>query len=98
MPKTNVQVPNRRSSHGFTLVEVLVAVALTLIILGMTFTLLDSLYNVSDGAIAIADLNQNLRASVNLISRDLTIAGSEIPLGGIPLPGGVSSTLINRPG
>jgi len=70
------------------MIELMVALALSLMLLAIAFTLMDLLYNVGDIAVSGADVNQNLRGSVNVISRDLTNAGSEIPLGGIPLPGG----------
>src|ERR1039457_3393811 len=97
MRKQTCPTLDRRSSGGFTLVELIVAMSLTLILLAIAFNLLDQIYDVSDGAITVADMNQNLRVSLNLISRDLIVAGSEIPLGGINLPGGGTSTLIKRP-
>jgi hypothetical protein len=71
---------------------------LALVILGLAFDVFNQLNNASDLAGCMADVNENLRASVNLIARDLSEAGAQIPLGGIPLPGGNSATLINRPG
>jgi prepilin-type N-terminal cleavage/methylation domain-containing protein len=87
-----------RRPKAFTLVELLVAMTLGLILLGVAFRLLDQLYDASDLAGTMADVNQNLRAGVNLIARDLATCGAEIPLGGIPLPGGGSAALIRRPG
>jgi hypothetical protein len=46
----------------------------------------------------MSDVNENLRAAVNMVSRDLAQAGQNIPVGGIPLPYGGSATGINRPG
>jgi len=71
---------------------------LSLIVLGLAFDVFNQLNDASDLAGCVADVNENLRASVNLITRDLSSAGAEIPLGGIPLPGGNIATLINRPG
>jgi hypothetical protein len=71
---------------------------LALIILGLAFDVFNQLNDASDLAGSMADVNENLRASVNLVARDLSEAGAQIPLGGIPLPGGNAATLINRPG
>ena len=84
------------------MIELMVAMVLSLMLLAVAFTLMDLLYNIGDIAVSGADVNQNLRGSVNVIARDLTNAGSEIPLGGIPLPGGgtggTKATAVNMPG
>ena len=87
---------------GFSLVELMVAMALGLVLMAIAFTLFDQLYAVSDLAGSMADVNDNLRAAANLIARDLSICGSGIPLNGIALPGGGSGTTaatpVNMPG
>jgi prepilin-type N-terminal cleavage/methylation domain-containing protein len=98
MSKLFPKAPEVRRPKGFTLVELMVAMALGLILLGIAFTLFDQVNNASDLAGTMADVNQNLRAGVNLVARDLTTCGAGIPLGGIPLPGGSGATLIRRPG
>jgi prepilin-type N-terminal cleavage/methylation domain-containing protein len=81
----------RGCPRGFTLVELLVAMGLSLILLGIGFSIFSQLNDVSDLAGTIADVNENLRAGVNMIARDLSTAGAGITLvGGIPLPGGGS--------
>jgi prepilin-type N-terminal cleavage/methylation domain-containing protein len=97
MCKLFSESPELRHPKGFTFVELMVAMALSLILLGITFNLFNQLNAAADLAGTMADVNQNLRASVNLIARDLSTAGAEIPQGGIPLPGGGTSTLIKRP-
>ncbi len=77
-----------RSAQGYTLVELMVAMSLCLLLLGMAFNLFDGLNNAADLAGAMADVNENLRAGTNMIARDLSMAGSDIPLGGFPLPSG----------
>jgi prepilin-type N-terminal cleavage/methylation domain-containing protein len=74
--------------RGFTLVELMVAMVLTLILLGMAFNIFDKLNNAADLAGTMADVNENLRAGENMIARDLSTAGANIPLGGFPLPSG----------
>jgi hypothetical protein len=86
-----------RPATGFSLVELLTAMALSLLMFGLTFTLVQQLDNTADLVTSMSDVNQNLRASVNMMSRDLSTAGENIPLGGIPLPYGGSATAIKRP-
>jgi prepilin-type N-terminal cleavage/methylation domain-containing protein len=88
----------QREARGYTLIELMVAMALTLVVLGVAFVLFDHLYSVSEVTGAMADVNQNLRASINLVARDLTSAGAGVPIGGIPLPGGSGSSAVLRPG
>jgi Tfp pilus assembly protein PilW len=90
--------PSRpRPASGFSLVELLTAMALSLLMFGLTFVLVQQLDNTADVVTSMSDVNQNLRAAVNMMSRDLSTAGENIPLGGIPLPYGGSATAIKRP-
>jgi type II secretory pathway pseudopilin PulG len=85
------------SAAGFSLVELLTAMALSLLMFAMTFVLVQQLDNTADVVGSMSDVNQNLRAAVNMVSRDLSQAGENIPLGGIPLPYGGTATSIKRP-
>lgn len=88
----------QRSDAGFSMVELLTAMALTLLMFALTFTLVQQLDNTADVVGSMADVNENLRAAVNMMSRDLSTAGQNIPVGGIPLPyGGTGTTMIKRP-
>lgn len=86
------------SERGFSLIELILAMALTLLLLGVVFLLFDRMFDLGETASAMADVNQNIRASVNLMARDLTMAGTGIPAGGIPLPSGTGSGQVKRPG
>lgn len=85
------------SAAGFSLVELLTAMALSLLMFAMTFVLVQQLDNTADVVGSMSNVNQNMRAAVNMVSRDLSTAGENIPLGGIPLPYGGSATSIKRP-
>jgi prepilin-type N-terminal cleavage/methylation domain-containing protein len=64
-----------RSNSGFTLVEILIAIALGLVILAglfQTFRTQHDTYIVQD---QVAAMQQNLRAAMYLITRDLQMAG-----------------------
>ena len=64
---------------GFSLIELLVATALTIGLTGTIFSLL----NQAQGAFlvegAVADNTQNFRAAIDLISRDIQAAGAGLP-------------------
>lgn len=86
------------SPEGFSLVELLTAMSLTLLMFALTFTLVQQLDNTADVVGSMSDVNENVRAAVNMMSRDLSTAGQNIPVGGIPLPyGGTGTTMIKRP-
>jgi prepilin-type N-terminal cleavage/methylation domain-containing protein len=84
-------------SDGFTLSELLISTTIMLIALGGAVTTFKSAMTVSTAATQTADANQNLRAGMNLLVRDLLQAARGIPTGGIPLPSGAGSQVINRP-
>jgi type IV pilus assembly protein PilW len=90
--------PGPSPTKGFTLVELMIAMALSLLLFALAFTLVQQLYNTIDVVGSTSDVNENLRAAMNMVSRDLTTAGENIPLGGIPVPYGGTATAINRPG
>jgi len=98
MSKT-IQNPSRTSpSVGYTLLELMVAMSLSLILFGLAFTVAQQLNNIADTVSSMSDVNENVRAAVNMVSRDLQQSGQNIPVGGIPIPSGGSATAINRPG
>ncbi|HEX4950215.1 MAG TPA: type II secretion system protein [Blastocatellia bacterium] len=70
----------KRSQQGFSIIEMLVAMTITI---GLTATLfyffkLSQDTFVVDGA--RADLNQNFRAAIDLVARDIQAAGAGIPM------------------
>jgi prepilin-type N-terminal cleavage/methylation domain-containing protein len=86
---------------GFTLIEVLVAVTLMLIIMAATLGTLTSAINATNGVALMADTQENLRAGMNYIVRDLVQAGEGLPQTGLTIPNtGTASaaSAVNRPG
>jgi prepilin-type N-terminal cleavage/methylation domain-containing protein len=96
-----METQEMKRESGFTLVEVLVAVTIMLVILAATLgTLTDGIHAVQ-GVTLMADTQENLRAGLNYIVRDLVQAGEALPQTGITIPntGGASPTsAVNRPG
>ncbi|MFZ3200717.1 MAG: prepilin-type N-terminal cleavage/methylation domain-containing protein [Candidatus Acidiferrales bacterium] len=83
---------------GFTLVEVLIAITVMLIIVGATLGTLTEAMHATEGVTLMADTQENLRAGMNYISRDLIQAGEGIPQGGITIPNNGATSAVNRPG
>ena len=85
-----------RKQIGFTMVEFLVAAAISLVLIGAAVSAFTDAVRSNEMVTLTADLNDNLRASLDLISRDLVFAGTGIPPSGINIPSGPGIT-INRP-
>jgi prepilin-type N-terminal cleavage/methylation domain-containing protein len=86
-----------RTHQGFTLVELLMATAITLIVLATAFGTFKNALILNDTATLVADSNQSLRAGTNVLVRDLMQAGRGITVDGIPIPSGVGATPLARP-
>ena len=86
-----------RRQDGFTLVELLMATAITLIVLATATGTFRNALSLNETATLVADSNQNLRAGSNVFVRDLMQAGRGIPTGGIAIPSGLGATAISRP-
>jgi prepilin-type N-terminal cleavage/methylation domain-containing protein len=71
---------------GFTLVEMMIAMAVTLILLYAAVTTFRDATNSNQVVTQAADMTENFRAGLNIIELDLQQAGTGIPLGGINTP------------
>jgi prepilin-type N-terminal cleavage/methylation domain-containing protein len=85
-----------RRNAGFTLIELMVAIAMTVLIVGVSLDALNQGQHTSEAISLMSDMNENLRASMNQMQHDMILAGSGIPPGGISIPNG-SGVPINRP-
>jgi type II secretory pathway pseudopilin PulG len=95
------QCKNRNA--GFTLVELLMAMGVTMILLYSAVQVFrDATYS-NQVVVQAADMSDNLRAGLNLIQTDLQQAGTGIPPGGVHIPftpdssGCATTAVINRP-
>jgi prepilin-type N-terminal cleavage/methylation domain-containing protein len=79
---------NLRREEGFTLTEMMVAMAVMLIVVGGALTTFQNAMQVNDSASQLADANQNLRAGTNQLIRDLMMAGRIIGAEGVSMPSG----------
>lgn len=85
-----------KSDSGFTLVELLVAVAITIIIVAVSLDALNQGQHTSEAISLMSNMTENLRAGMDQIQHDLVLAGSGIPVGGISIPNG-GGPAINEP-
>jgi type II secretory pathway pseudopilin PulG len=75
----NTRNTQARDEDGFSLVELVIAVALTIVVMGAVFGLLTRGQRSFNREPQVADLNQSARVGLDMISRDLTIAGYKTP-------------------
>jgi prepilin-type N-terminal cleavage/methylation domain-containing protein len=75
-----------KRQFGFTLIEFMIAMGITLVALAATMLAFKDATNTNQSVTLKSDLSDNLRAGVNLIEQDLIQAGTGIPTAGIPIP------------
>jgi prepilin-type N-terminal cleavage/methylation domain-containing protein len=83
---------------GFTMVEMLIAVVVMLIIVATTLGTLTQAIYATEGVGLMADTQENLRAGMNYITRDLITAGEGLPQEGVTIPNSGTASDLNRPG
>jgi type II secretory pathway pseudopilin PulG len=92
---------------GFTMVEFLIAMGVTLVVLLAAAEAFQQAMQMNANTTLAADMYDNLRSGMNIIVQDLIQTGAGIPTGGIPIPStpdptsgcnkDSSSQWINRP-
>jgi len=76
----------QNSSAGFTLIEMMIAMAVTLVLLYAAVAAFRDATNSNAMVTQAADMTENFRAALNTIELDLQQAGTGIPVGGINIP------------
>lgn len=84
--------PNGRI-RGFTLMELTVAMALGVLVIGTAVGLFSKALDASFVVTQRAEMQQNGRAASDLVAKDVSLAGAGLPPGGVQLPSGTGSTL-----
>jgi len=77
-----------KKQKGFTLAELLVALLISLIVVGAAVVLFAQSLTSAHIITAGVDVEQNARVALNTMARELTAAGTNIPKGGITIPPG----------
>jgi prepilin-type N-terminal cleavage/methylation domain-containing protein len=85
---TNVKTMNMRKQNtqpGFSLLELMIAMSLGLIVLGAATSLFKTGMNATFVVSQRAETQQNMRAAIDMMNKDISLAGAGIT-GGIQLP------------
>jgi prepilin-type N-terminal cleavage/methylation domain-containing protein len=90
-----MQMQKQNPENGFTLVEFIVAMAVGLIVLASMTSLFKTGLNSTMLVTQRAETQQNMRAAIDLMVKDISMAGAGLPSGGIQLPSGAGSALSN---
>src|SRR5580704_15687929 len=88
-----------KRENGFSLIELMVAMFVLIAVVAGATTAIIQAQHVSEAVALEANVQENLRAGMHFLVRDLTQAGEGIPAAGISIPNtaaGVSA--IARPG
>jgi len=88
-----------KRGNGFSLVELMVAIAILTVVVGATVGILIQAQRAANGVALAANTQENLRAGMHFIVRDLMQTGEGVPPGGILIPTNTAgASNLNRPG
>ncbi len=76
------------ASGGFSLFELIIAMGLGMVVLSGALVLTSQAVGISDMVTQRSEMQQNGRVAINMIARDLSIAGTGFPSEGIQLASG----------
>ena len=87
-------MPFEKSQRGFTLLEFMVASAVGLIVIMAMTQLFRMGMNATFTVTQRAETQQNMRAAIELMTRDISLAGAGLPSGGLQLAAGGGNTKV----
>ena len=94
-----IQGSRRAAADGFTLVELMLSMGITLLVMGVTMSALSDALRANQAAIQVTDMNRTLRTAMDLMTRDLLQVGQGLPPGRvITVPSGNGSATMRLPG
>lgn len=85
---------NARSKRGFTLLELLVASSIGLTVILVMSQLFKQGMDATFTVTQRAETQQNMRAAIEMITKDISLAGAGLPSGGLQLVSGGTVSLI----
>src|SRR6202035_3753718 len=88
----NMKIQNQKVHPGFTLLELMVSMAVGLIVMGAMASLFKTGMDSAMVVTQRAETQQNMRAAIDLMVKDISMAGAGLPSGGIQLPTGGGAT------
>jgi prepilin-type N-terminal cleavage/methylation domain-containing protein len=95
-----MKMPNANSQRGFSLLELMVASAIGIVVILAMTSLFKSGMTTTITITQRAEVQQNMRAAIELMTKDLSMAGAGLPAGGLQLAvaGGNSNVACNQTG
>jgi prepilin-type N-terminal cleavage/methylation domain-containing protein len=84
-----------KTVQGFTMIELLISMALGLIVLASVTQFFKMGMDTSQVVSQRAEMQQDVRAAINLVAKDITMAGAGMPTGGVALPYGTGNNGIS---
>jgi prepilin-type N-terminal cleavage/methylation domain-containing protein len=87
-----IMMETKNTGRGFTLLELVIAMSLGLIVLAGAASLFRTGMNSAFLVAQRAETQQNMRAAIDLMTKDINQAGAGLPSGGIQLPTGAGSS------
>jgi type II secretory pathway pseudopilin PulG len=84
-----------KKKSGFTLVELIIGMAVTMVALAAAVLMFRDSTKANTNVTQASDMNDNLRAGLNLIVQDLIQTGTGIPTGGIAIPSTINAAGCN---
>jgi prepilin-type N-terminal cleavage/methylation domain-containing protein len=87
-----VRSASTASSRGFTLMEMMIALAIGTVVLGVAVQIFSKSMAATWVVSQKAEMQQNGRASLNLLTKDVRLAGGGLPSGGFALPSGTGTS------
>jgi len=92
------QMPEKwRSERGITIIEFAITSLLIMVVLGATFTVMNSTFLANASAQQTLQTQQAMRVAMDTVAREITMAGTGLP-GAITVPNGTGSISLLRPG
>jgi len=82
----------RKGQKGLSLMEALVAMLVASIVLAAGSSLVIKALQITDLVTVRSEMQQDGRAAINSILKDLSLSGTGMPVGGVQLPTGANST------
>ncbi len=86
-----MQIPTAKTQHGFSMIELIIAMALTLTIMGLASTLLVSAFNARSREDKKSDAIADVQRALNIMTREIGNSGLKLPSG---LPNIASNGLV----
>lgn len=79
MKRERLEIINTNNERGFSLIELTVAVLLTVGLMGVVFSLMNQNQQIFVTESNVTDMNQNIRSVVDLLTQDIQSAGMGLP-------------------